>query len=413
MLSLAVAPLLLGTMATTVSADGINMLDDLKFNGEIRPRFETADVVDNSVDAGTAFTTRTSLGIRSNTTFGQEWLGAYLQGTSVNNFGYTDYGVSPKDPNPSYDLILDPQQARITQAYLDFKMKKTLVRAGRQEVNLDDQRFVGSVGWRQMFQTLDAVAVVDNSWKPLTLTAAYVYGIIGVGDQKTATDTGSVVINAAYKPAAWLHVTPFAYLLASIHDTYGIRVDGKIALNKSAAITYDASYASQSKASLEYINKPATIDASYYNVNVGASLSGFFVGIDYESLGKANGDSVDGFSTPLATLHKFNGWADVFLGRTKGSGKNKNGLIDLNGRIGYKAKGFGKLMAVYHNFSAEAGDKTDLGTEIDALYANKVPGVNGLSGLLKGAFYTKGETGIGADADKQVIWVGLDYKFAL
>ncbi len=413
MLSLAAAPLILGSMAVSASAaDGYNVMDGLKFKGEIRPRWEYADVDGNKngagkeVDAANAFTARTTLGVQADKLF-TDMFGAYIELSSVNNFGYTDYAPE----NPDYDKILDPQQARVTQAYVDTKLGSAgLLRIGRQDVNIDDQRFIGTVNWRQMKQTYDAAAYVGSaggfSW-----LAAYVYGFIGVGAQSVATDTGSVLLHADYKLAEWMKITGYGYLLASIHDTYGIALTGKIPAGDSIKLDYRAEYAMQVDPTLEYQVKDVKADAQYYHLDLGANISGILAGAGYESLGSNTDNDVNkGFTTPLATLHKWQGWADVFLGRTKGG--NKDGLQDLNLRLGYKAKGFGKLLGVYHMFSAIEGDKTDLGTEIDALYANKVPGVNNMNFLVKAAFYSHGDEGIGADYDVTKGWLQLDYKFA-
>ncbi len=85
----------------------------------------------------------------------------------------------------------------------------------------------------------------------------------------------------------------------------------------------------------------------------------------------------------------------------------------MNFRLGYKAKGFGKLLGVYHIFTADEkmGGEDDLGSEIDAVYVNAVPGVKGLKGMLKYASYSKGEVA-GFTKDVQKFWVMLDYKFA-
>ena len=101
------------------------------------------------------------------------------------------------------------------------------------------------------------------------------------------------------------------------------------------------------------------------------------------------------------------------------------GLKDLNIRLGYTAKGLGKILAVYHKFTADtnvmldsAGNSSDdLGSEIDVVYVNKVPGVNGLTGMLKYAGYSKGIAGNNiADNtwrnDAQKLWAMLDYKFS-
>lgn len=410
-LTLAAAPLILSSLATSAVAtdEGLNILDGLKFKGEIRPRYEYADVADNDKDAANTLTTRMTLGVQSAETFGIDWLGAYVEVTSVNNFGLDNYN-STANGKTQYDVIVDPNQARLTQGYVDVKLPgKTLLRAGRQMVNLDNQRFVGAVGWRQMFQTFDAAAIVSSPMEGLSLTGAFVYGINGVKVQpnNAATDTTSVLLNGSYKVSDAIKVTGYAYLLASISDTYGISIGGDVPVDEGLKVGYYAEYATQSDPSLEYQVEDVKADASYMNFDLSVKYDGLCIGANYEVLGKAEGDATNGFYTPLATLHKFNGWADVFLLST-----NSAGLIDMNGRIAYQAKGFGKAMAVYHKFDAETGPE-DLGSEIDVLYANAVPGVNGLSFLAKAAFYSAGDEAAGAYVanDKSVGWLQLDYQF--
>lgn len=411
-IALMAVPAMIGSMSTSLVAaeKGLNIFDGLKFKGEIRPRYEYADVSDNDKDAANTLTARTTLGVQSDETFGIDWLGAYVEVTSVNNFGLDNYN-STANGKTQYDVIVDPNQARLTQGYVDVRLPgNTLLRAGRQMVNLDNQRFVGAVGWRQMFQTFDAAAVVSSPVEGLSLTGAFVYGINGVKVQpnNAATDTTSVLLNASYKVSDSIKMTGYAYLLASISDTYGASVSGDIPVDEGLKLGYYAEYAVQSDPSLEYQIKDVKADASYMNFDLNVKTGGLSVGANYEVLGKAEGDATNGFYTPLATLHKFNGWADVFL-----LSKNSAGLIDMNGRIAYQAKGFGKAMAVYHIFEAETGPD-DLGSELDLLYATPVPGVNGLSFLAKAAFYSAGDEAAGAYVanDKSVGWLQLDYKFA-
>ena len=411
LLSIAALPCLLTGFHVSASADdGINVLSNVKFSGEIRPRYESADShlgTDSTRDAAKAFTTRTTIGVGADL-FQVDGLSAYLEGTSVNNFGYTNYNGAGTgiNLNTKYDIIKDPQQARITQAYIDYKIGKTLIRAGRQDVNLDNQRFIGTVDWRQMKQTYDAVAIVDNSIDNLSLLGAYVAGYIGVGEAQASTNTKSVLLHGAYKVNDMLTVTAYDYMLASISDTYGAALTGNIDAGV-AKLDYRAEYAKQTDPSLEYQVKNVKADAQYYNLDLGANISGFLAGVNYESLGKAEGSSVIGFWTPLATLHAFNGWADVFLGST-----NNAGLNDANVRLGYADKSLGKLLAVYHKFDAQTGAKKDLGSEFDVSYGNKIPGINNLTGLVKGAFY-KGGDATGFTNDKTVAWLMLDYKFAM
>jgi hypothetical protein len=154
------------------------------------------------------------------------------------------------------------------------------------------------------------------------------------------------------------------------------------------------------------------VDADYFNIDVTANVSGFIVGANYEFLsGSSQTDAeVKTFIPALGTNHKFNGWADRFLSTPTG------GLQDANIRLGYKAKGLGKVLAVYHmytadvNMAAGTGTSDDLGSEFDALYANKIPGFKGLSGLLKAAYYMSGDVD-GYTNDTAKFWAQLDYKF--
>jgi len=421
-LSLAAVSLLAGTFSTAAAAEeGFNILSDITVKGEIRPRYESADVKDNGVAGADAFTTRTTLGIGAGL-LEVKGLSAYLEATSVNNFGFDHYNDLAGNNVGIYDVVVDPQQARMTQAYIDYKAGSTLFRAGRQMVNLDNQRFVGAVGWRQMFQTFDAAAVIASPVADLNIVAAYVYGVNTVKKMDESADTNSVIANVSYKIAEPLKVTAYAYLLSNIRyqgtdayngsNTYGLSATGNVAAAEGVKVDYRAEYAKQTDPSLSYgtFTKPTNIDSDYYNLDLGGNIYGVLAGVNYEVLSANNGASGPSFATPLATGHAFNGWADVFLTTPTG------GLQDANVRLGYTANGFGKVLAVYHDFTADkampaaAGTTDDLGSEIDVMYANKIPGVNGLNGLVKYAAYDKGAaTGYTHDVDK--FWLQLDYKF--
>ena len=76
------------------------------------------------------------------------------------------------------------------------------------------------------------------------------------------------------------------------------------------------------------------------------------------------------FQTPLATLHKWNGWADMFLTTPV------TGLTDRYGSLGYTAAKVGPLASlganiVYHDYHADLGG-AHYGHEWDALIAAKV-----------------------------------------
>jgi hypothetical protein len=75
------------------------------------------------------------------------------------------------------------------------------------------------------------------------------------------------------------------------------------------------------------------------------------------------GDGVTGFMTPLATLHKFNGWADKFATTPP------NGIDDRYASVGYVRKALGIVDSIaatlaYHAYETERL-ALDLGDELD------------------------------------------------
>ncbi|WP_434581604.1 hypothetical protein MLC52_05835 [Sulfurimonas sp. NW15] len=411
LLSMAALPLVIGGLSVSASADGINILDNIKLKGEIRPRYESVDDGKATTTNASAYTVRTKLTATANL-LGVDGLSASIGMISVNNLGSHEYnwnGTSYTDGTKPYSVVMDPQQAMISNAEINYSVDKTTVHVGRSQINLDNQRFIGTVGWRQFERSYDTVFVANNSIKNLSVLVAWVYGFQGVIAGPT-TDTNSVLVHAAYKVMPELKVTAYDYMIAGAHDTYGIALTGKVKTGM-AKLSYRAEYALQKDSTMEIHNSNGKADASYYNLDLGANVNGILAGVNYEFLSGTTGtDGKTNFNPMLGTNHKFNGWADVFY---VGNSGPLGGLKDFNVRLGYTAKGLGKLLAVYHTFTADKtmGGLDDLGSEFDAVYTNKIPGVNNLTGLLKYADYSKG-TVAGYTNDIQKIWVGLDYKFA-
>ena len=106
-----------------------------------------------------------------------------------------------------------------------------------------------------------------------------------------------------------------------------------------------------------------------------------------------------GFQTPLATLHKFQGWADQFLGTPGG------GIEDAY--LGATAKAFGATWKVfYHDFSVESGSG-DYGQELDAAALWKIGKY--YSVLLKVAAYEADSSNLSGagSVDVTKAWVQL------
>jgi len=406
------------------AADGINIFENVKVKGEIRPRYEMVDT-DNTTNNANALTNRLVLGVGADIA-GMDWLSTYVEMTDVhavnpNNYKSTANGSASGNVN----VVADPEQTRVTQAYLDFKYNKTTLRAGRQMVNLDNQRFVGAVGWRQMPQTYNAISIFDNTIENLNLAAVYVTQVNTIfadytdpvdvtKNKRNSFDTETLLLNAKYKAMDALTIAAYGYMLENFADTYGIALTGKPKLGDGITLNYRAEYAMMTDAS--FTENPTLdedkADADYMNLELGVNVNGILAGIGYElQSGKADSDtSTDNktFSTPLGTNHGHNGWADQFLSTPE------QGLVDMDIMVGYKSKQLGVLKAIYHEFTSDE-DSIDYGTEFDLLYKRAIPGVKGLTGMLKYADYSADDSAASGNpkaTDVQKFWVMLDYKFS-
>ena len=400
-----------GSFGTTLSAsDDFTLFSNTKWNGEVRPRYEHVSVEPSTKKDANAFTVRATIGLEAQL-LGVDGLSMKVDGTTVQTIGGTKYNDLSPTKNTAYEIVADPEQTRFTQAYLQYKQGTTTLKAGRQIVNIDNQRFIGSVDWRQMPQTLDAVSITSTPTPELNLMAAYVYGYVTVLNEPT-WDSKSVLLNGSYKVSDMLKVTAYDYMISSQKgaygsDTIGLALTGDVPV-AGAKIGYRAEYAKQGDATFKTVGTTKKeADAYYYNLDALANISGLLVGAGYETLsGTSGSDGKTAFATPLALLHAFNGWADRFLATPNG------GLCDASATLGYTAPGMGKAMIVYHDFETDKsmGGKSDLGSEWDILYTNAIPGVKGLQGLLKAAFYKGGDV-TNYTKDVSIVWLQLDYKF--
>ena len=409
-LSAILAPVLFG-VAPLSADDGFSLFSNTKYNGEVRARYENVDDENNAVQQANAYTVRAMLGLET-TLFGVNGLSMKVDGTTVQTLGGTKYNDLSPTKFTNYDVVADPEQTRFTQGYIQYKMGTTTLKAGRQITNLDNQRFIGSVDWRQMPQSLDALSVTNTSIAGLNLYGAYVYSYATVFNEPTQ-DSESVLLNATYKVNDMLKVTAYDYMLSLekaqfAADTYGVALSGDVSA-VGAKIAYRAEYAKQTDSTFDttITNIEGKNDAAYYNLEATASMMGLSLGAGYEFLsGTTGSDGKTKFQTPLATLHKFNGTADKFLATPTG------GLVDTSVSLGYGAAGLGNALLSYHDYETDVAmsGKSDLGSEWDLQYANAIPGVKGLNGLIKAAYYDGGDVAT-YTKDVTKLWLQLGYKF--
>ncbi len=417
------AAMMMGVGSTALQAEGMEVLSNITVDGQIRARYEHVDAKDNGKSSANAYTNRLKLGVGADL-FGTDWLSAYAEMTNVSAIN-DKYGAE----NANYDMVQDSKQTRLTQAYVDAKYGNTLLRVGRQAVNLDNIRFIGTVDWRQMPQTLDAIALVDNSIENLSLLAAYATQVNTI-TYNGSLDTRTLLLNASYSVMPELKVTVYDYMIGSGtgagnpapgnektagagSDTYGIALTGNIAADDATTINYRAEYARQSDPTMKRsgFSRADDIKADYYNLELGAKVEGFLIGAQYEVLGGHSfGSAHNSFQTPLATLHAHNGWADMFTVTPQ------EGLRDLSGHLGYTAKGFGTLKAIYHDYRTDSGSN-DYGRELDIIFIKPCGLVKGLDLMAKYADYRGDDEAANTSAaalanDTRKFWLMADYKFS-
>ncbi len=305
---------------------------------------------------------------------------------------------------PQHSAIADPETAELNRLQIQYRNGATALTVGRQRINLDDQRWVGSVGWRQNEQTFDAVRG-ETKLGPVALDAAYAISqrtIFGSNAGPRTGVDGHFVFAGAGSKLGPLEVKAFAYLLdfdeafalANSSQTYGLSAGAAIPIRGKTKLALRASYARQS----DYAENPFDYAADYLSGEASTTLAGFTVTGGWERLGSDNGRAVQ---TPMATLHKFNGWADLFLTTPAA------GLEDAYVGITRKFDG-GRVLpglnvaAAFHQFDSHQGD-AEYGTEWDASVGFSVRRV-----ALLAKFAESEARGLGVDTRK--FWLQAEWR---
>ncbi|MBK8376058.1 MAG: alginate export family protein [Sphingomonadales bacterium] len=129
---------------------------------------------DGLAEDATAPTWSLRAGLRS-----AEWNGfsGVVEGEAILRLGKPRYNDTVNGLTV-YPVVADPSDVLLNQAYIRWKPDAVVeVTAGRQAVNLDNQRWIGSVGWRQNDQTLDAARVTLKPVKGMTVDYHYAWRV--------------------------------------------------------------------------------------------------------------------------------------------------------------------------------------------------------------------------------------------
>ena len=295
-------------------------------------------------------------------------------------------------------LFPDVPGEDLNQLWLRYEFDFASVLAGRQDINLDDQRFVSTVGFWQNEQTFDALRMD----KPMLSASSFMYGYVGnvnriqgedadedrpvnkttnqprppnlLGDHKQDTHLLRLEINE-WDFTQWV---VYAYFIDNkdlpewSNNTFGTRYEVTV---QPDALRYhvEAELARQQRTELTQASgegdKPAN---NYAKLYLSAAYSSFEVGVRYEYLGSQQvAGSEAAIITPMGSLQEFQGWADG-LNPIHGV----RGIEDSSLKIKWRHHPW-KFDLRYHQFndtesSISYGNEIDLDVSFDVAKAHEI-----------------------------------------
>ncbi|HEX9647670.1 MAG TPA: alginate export family protein [Alphaproteobacteria bacterium] len=368
---------------------------------DLRYRFERVDQ-DGFAKRAAAHTVRTRLGFETGALFGFR---AMLEGQNVFHIGYPRFDDTVNGRS-AYPVVADPDNTEFDQYWIASEhVPRSEIKLGRQRIILDNHRFVGNVGFRQTEQTFDAVRVTTGLIPGVTADYAYlalVNRVFGEDSPVGDFETDSHLIHLSRYQDGIGHLAGYGYLV-DINDrpalsskTFGLRLNGRRQLGEPWWLLYQAEAAWQSG----YANNPNDDDFAYYLVEPGAAYASTSLRLGYEVLG---GNGRRALQTPLATLHAFQGTADVFPTTPP------DGIADLYLGLNHIFVAplwltGTRLSVVGHRFAAERGG-AHYGDELDAEIA--YPLHDRVMLRLEYAVYDAQRFA----ADTQKIWASVSFSY--
>ncbi|MGC6480984.1 MAG: hypothetical protein ACON4S_02020 [Porticoccaceae bacterium] len=323
-------------------------------------------------------------------------LSGVLEVDNVSIIGSEKY-KTPSNGVSGYPVVADPDGTDLNQLSLAYKADDLIATLGRQRILHAGQRFVGGVGFRQNEQTYDALTLSTKSLGSWAVDYSYIWDvnrIFGPKDsagQAKVWESNSHIILGSKSLSKGHGIKAYAYLLdfenaaAMSSKTLGFEYSGKF-----DGFGLKAAYATQS----DYADNPVSYDVDYLMAEVTVPADSAKVSFGYEVL---EGDGSASFKTPLATLHKFQGWADKFLVTPATGVEDK--YIKVVDKIGAA-----KIAFFYHDFNADDGG-ADLGSEFDVVVTYPVK--KGVSAQFKYADYNAATHA----TDTEKVWFTINAKY--
>jgi hypothetical protein len=346
-------------------------------SGEARFRFEAFEQ-DGAPFTAPAYapTLRLALGYETPSFRG---FSLFAQGEAVIITGPADFNdpTLPSLRRPDRPAILDPRSLEMNQGFVrwrhTFDHKQVELRAGRQELTLNDGRFLSNSFWRQVHGSFDSVRLDAELPRDFSFT----YAFIGRFNREVGYDATdghppmhTHMTNLAWTRSDQVNISLYTLLVDYLSppqfsmstQTYGLRATGPYRVSPDWSFLYTAEFAKQ----MNYGTNPYRVDANYYLGELGPGWRGVELKIAYALLGGRS--STDLLTTPLAPPR--NGWTDLFFSDptiTGGSGLEAR-YVSATAPVWFWSGTTANL--IYYDYHSDF-PRIHYGSELDAALAHK------------------------------------------
>ncbi|MBU3821631.1 alginate export family protein [Flavobacteriaceae bacterium XHP0103] len=387
-------------------------------DGEFRPRTEYrhgfGTLIADDADAGFGISTRARL----NAGYSVDAYKFYLSLQDVMVWG-ENRQLLPYDQNNSFAIF---------EAWAEINLGSGFsTKLGRQTIDYDDQRIMGSVGWAQQARNHDA-ALLKYTKNKFMLDLALAFnqdysnptGFVNTGTNYATTGFFS------YKTMQYLYLKQswekFAGSLLLLNNGFQ-ETDGVSNLQTLGThLEYKAgSFGLAGNAFVQTGKRQGEVDVKgAYLLGLDASFKAsskvaLGAGLEIISGNDAGAGETGAFFPLYGTNHKFNGFMDYFY---VGNHANSVGLFDVHVSANFTLSETSSLLVKALNFSGEqelpSGEKS-LGTEVDLVFTKKFKGyslVLGYSHMFAadGMYELKGITEDAAASGQNWAWAMLVLK---
>ena len=399
-------------MASASILESIGLSEDFaEASIMIRPRFEYREMDGREGSSALTVRARPSLLLGKGAPVS---LFAEVEATRalVDDYQSNPLGGPQTEPfNPGYTVIGDPEHEEVNQLYATLNAIEGVgLKVGRQRIIRNNMAFIGHVAWRQTEQTYDAVELTYKGDSDFSASYVYADRVQRIFGETTPADLpleefeGEFHFLDASIPTSFGPIAAYLYHI-DLDERPELPLGAQNALANVGESTTIGLSTTQGPLYLEaaYQDGESALQGGSYDAFYGhvkytkkVDKTAYFGGIEYWS---------DGFKTPLATVHLFNGFADSVILQRIGL-NNAGGLFEgmFNPYVGFSTPlpgGF--VLKGFFHYLADEGASTVYGSEIDAVLIKKLS--DNATMVVKGAYFMGDEF-----PDISQVSVQIDFK---